>query len=148
MWSPTTAATAAHEQFGTELALLAGRGAHKTQKTRSRALSAGQSLHMSLYTHISLLSVPLGDLPQKQQQQASTCKLNWHFLRVVGRTRRKKHAAGHCLRDNLITWASLPISVLLNVPLGALRQQQQQHASTMGTLRRAAHAACVTGSRY
>jgi len=104
--SPATAATAAHEQFGTELALLAGRGAHKTQKTRSRAMSAGQSLHMSLYTHISLLNVPLGDLPQKQ----------------------------HCLRDNLITRASMFISVLLNVPLGALRQQQQQHASTMGTL--------------
>jgi len=48
----------------------------------------------------------------------------------VGRTRRKKHAAGHCLRDNLIIWASMLISALLNVPLGALRQQQQQQASS------------------
>jgi len=63
--SPTTAAAAAHEHFGTKLALLAGRG----------------------------------------------------------RTRHKKHAAGHCLWDNLIIWASMLVSALLNVPLGALRQQ-------------------------
>jgi len=50
--SPTKAATAAREHFGTELALLAGRGAHKTQKTRSRALFAGQPHHMGLYAHI------------------------------------------------------------------------------------------------
>jgi len=50
--SPTTAAAAAHEHFGTELALLAGRGAHKTPKTRSRALSAGQSHHMGHYADI------------------------------------------------------------------------------------------------
>ena len=50
--SPTTATTAPREHFGTELALWAGRGAHKTQKTRNRALSAGQSHHMGLYAHI------------------------------------------------------------------------------------------------
>jgi len=50
--SPTTTAVAAHEHLGTELALLAGCGAHKTQKTRRRALSAGQSHHMGLYAHI------------------------------------------------------------------------------------------------
>jgi len=50
--SPTTAAKAAREHFGTDLALLAGRRAHKTQKKRSRALSAGQSLHMGLSAHI------------------------------------------------------------------------------------------------
>jgi len=46
--SHTTATTAAREHFDTELALLAGRGAQKTQKTRSRALSVGQSYHMGL----------------------------------------------------------------------------------------------------
>jgi len=50
--SPTIAATAAREHLGTELALLAGRGAHKTQKTRSRALSAGHYHHMVLCAHI------------------------------------------------------------------------------------------------
>jgi len=50
--SPTTATTAVREHFCTELALLVGRGAHKTHKTRSRALSAGQSHHMGLYAHI------------------------------------------------------------------------------------------------
>jgi len=64
--------------------------------------------------------VPLGALRQQQQQRMSTFAPNWHFWRVVGRTRRTKHAAGHYLRDNLITWASMLISALLNVPLGAL----------------------------
>jgi len=50
--SPTPAAAAAGEHFCTESALFAGRGAHKMQKTRSRALSAGQSHHMGLYAHI------------------------------------------------------------------------------------------------
>jgi len=66
------------------------------------------------------VNVPLGALQQQQQQCVSTFALNWHFWWVVGRTRRTKHAAGHCLRDNLITWASMLISALLNVPLGAL----------------------------
>jgi len=50
--SPTTATTAAREHFCPRLALLAGCGAHMTHKTRSRALSAGQSHHMGLYAHI------------------------------------------------------------------------------------------------
>ena len=50
--SPTPSAAAAHEHYGTELALFVGCGAHKTQKTRSRALSAGQSHHVGLNTHI------------------------------------------------------------------------------------------------
>jgi len=50
--SPTTAATAAREHFGTKLALLAGRGTHKTQKTCRRSLSAGQSHHLGLYAHV------------------------------------------------------------------------------------------------
>jgi len=72
----------------------------------------------------ALVDVPLGALRQQQQQRVSTLAPNWHFWRVVGRTRRKKHAGGHCLRDNLITWASMLMSALINVPLGALRQQQ------------------------
>jgi len=40
------------------------------------------------------------------------------------------HAVQYCLRDNLITWASMLIFALLNVQLRALRQQQQQQAST------------------
>ena len=77
----------------------------------------------------ALLNVPLGALRQQQQQLTSTVAPNWHFLRVAGHTRRKKHAARHCLRDNIIPWASMLMSALLNVPLGALRQQQQQSAS-------------------
>jgi len=50
--SHPTVATAAREHFGIELALLASRGAHKTQKTRSRALFTGQWHHMVLYAHI------------------------------------------------------------------------------------------------
>jgi len=108
--------------------------------TRPNKHAAGHCLRDNLITWASmlisaLLNVPLGALHQQQQQQASTFALNQHFLRVVGRTRCKKHAAGHCLRDNLITWASMLISALLNVPLGALQQQLQQHASTMGTRR-------------
>jgi len=71
----------------------------------------------------SRLNVPLGALRQQQQQRTSTLAPNWHFWRVVGRTRHKKHAAGHCLWDNLIIWTSMLVSALLNVPLGALRQQ-------------------------
>jgi len=50
--SPTTATTAACEHYCTKLLLLAGRWAHKTHKPRSRALSAEQSHHVGLYTHI------------------------------------------------------------------------------------------------
>jgi len=41
----------------------------------------------------------------------------------VGRKRHHKHAAGPCLQDNLITRASMLISALLYLQLGALRQQ-------------------------
>jgi len=128
-----TAATAARGQFCTKFALLAGVG-----RTRRKKHAAGHCLRENLITWASMLisahlKMPLGALRQQQQQQASTFALNWHFSRVVGRTRQQKHAAGHCLRDNLITWASMLISALLNVHLGALRQQQQQLASTMGT---------------
>jgi len=50
---------------------------------------------------------------------------------VVGRKRRHKHAAGPCLRDNLITRASMLISTLLYVQLGALHQQYQLRESTL-----------------
>jgi len=50
--SPTTATTAAREHYCTKLLLLAGRGVHKTHKTRSRALSAGHPHHVGLYAHI------------------------------------------------------------------------------------------------
>ena len=63
----------------------------------------------------ALVNVPLGALRQQQQQRVSTIAPNCYFWRVVGRTRRTKHAAGHCLRDNLITWASMLISALLNI---------------------------------
>ena len=48
----------------------------------------------------------------RQQQRASTVAPNWHFLQVAGRTRRKKHAAGHYLRDNIVTWACIFITAL------------------------------------
>ena len=85
-------------------------------------------LRHNLFTWASMLiyaivNVLLGALRQQQQQRVSTLALNRHFWRVVRRTRRKKYASGHCLRDNLITWASMLKSTLLNVPLGALRQQ-------------------------
>ena len=50
--SPTSAAAAEREHLCTELALFAGCGAHKKPKTRSRALSAGQSHHVGLNAHI------------------------------------------------------------------------------------------------
>ena len=51
-WEPYDSSNSAREHFGTELALLAGRGAHKTQNSRSTALPAAQSLHMGLCAHI------------------------------------------------------------------------------------------------
>jgi len=57
---PTPAAAAASEHFCTELALFAGCGAHKTPKTRSRALSAGQSHHMGLYAHFCTFKCAAG----------------------------------------------------------------------------------------
>jgi len=50
--SPTSAAAAEREHLCTELALFAGCGAHKKPKTRSRALSAGQSHHVGLNAQI------------------------------------------------------------------------------------------------
>ena len=72
----------------------------------------------NLFTWASMLisarvNVPLGALRQQQQHRVSTLAPNWHFGLVVGRARRKKQAPGHCLRDNLITWASMLISALL-----------------------------------
>ena len=99
------------------------------RRKRRQKHAVQHCLRHNLFTWAStlisaLLNVPLGALWQQQQQRVSTLAPNWHFWRVVGRTRRRKHAAGHCLRDNLIPWASMRISALLNVPLGALRQQQ------------------------
>ena len=52
--------------------------------------------------------------------------VNSSFSSVIRRKRRQKHAVQHCPRHNLFTWASMLISAILNVPLGALRQQQQR----------------------
>jgi len=101
------------------LAPFAGCGAHKTPKKHA----AGHCLRDNIIPWASirisaLLNVLLGALRQQQQKSASTFALNWHFLRVAGRTRRQKHTGGHYLRDNLTTWASMLISALLDVPLG------------------------------
>ena len=66
----------------------------------------------------AILNMPLGALRQQQKQRASTSAPIWHFWRVVGRTRRKKNAAGHCLRDNLFTWASVLIFAPPNFAAG------------------------------
>jgi len=52
------------------------------------------------------------------------------FPNVIRRKRRQKHAVQYCPRHNLFTGASMLIFALLNVPLRALREQQQQQAST------------------
>ena len=57
-------------------------------------------------------------------------RVNLSFSSVTRRKRRQKHAVQHCSRQNLFTWASMFISALVNVPLRALRQQQQQRVST------------------
>jgi len=131
--SPTTAATAHASTLAPNWHFWRVVG-----RTRRKKHAVQHCPRHNLFTWASVLifaplNVPLGALRLQQQQQASTCALNWHFVRVVGRTRRQKHAAGHCVRDNLITRASMLISALINVPLGALRQQQQKHASTMDT---------------
>jgi len=58
-------------------------------------------------------------------------RVNALFSSVLRRKRRQKHAVQYCPRHNLFTWASMLISAILNVPLGALRQQQQQRACTV-----------------
>jgi len=55
-------------------------------------------------------------------------RVNSSFSSVIGRKRRQKHAVQHCPRHNLITWASILIPALLNVLLGALRQQRSARA--------------------
>ena len=94
----------------------------------------------------ALVNAPLGALQQQPQQRVSTIAPNCYFWRVVGHTRRTKHAAGHCLRNNLITWASILISALLNVPLGALL-----HMSGCGHMvcfGRIVRCPCVAAARY
>jgi len=93
------------------------------RRSRRQKHAAQHCSRHNLFTWASmrisaLLNIPLGALRHQQQQLTSTMAPNWHFLWVAGRTRRKKHAAGHYLRDNLTTWASILISSLLNVPLG------------------------------
>jgi len=94
----------------------------------------------------ALVNVLLGALQQQQQQRVSTIAPNCYFWRVVGRTWCTKHAAGHCLRKFLITWASMLISALLNVPLRALL-----HMSGCGHMvcyGRIVRRPCVAAARY
>jgi len=86
---------------------------------------------MGLYAHICNSECAAGSPTTAATAARVHCRTELALLAVVGRTRRQKHAAGNCLRDNLITWASVLISAPLNLPLGALRQQQQQQASTL-----------------
>jgi len=69
-------------------------------RTSGYESTSGHEVYMLIS---ALLNVPLGALQQQQQQRTSNLVPNWQFWRVVGRTRRQKHAAGHYLRDNLIT---------------------------------------------
>jgi len=52
-------------------------------------------------------------------------QVNSSFSSVIGHKTRKKKAAGHCSRQNIITSASTVLPAILNVRLGALREQQQ-----------------------
>jgi len=47
-------------------------------------------------------------------------RVNSSFSSVIRCKRRQKRAVQHCPRHNLVTWAYMLISALLNVPLGAL----------------------------
>jgi len=118
----------------------------ETPKSCSTALSATKSLHMGLYVHICTCECATGSLT------TTTTAAREHYctelLLLAGRGAHKthKHAAGHCLRDNLITWASMFISALLNVPLGALL-----HMSGCGHMvcyGRIIRSPCVAAARY
>ena len=116
--SPTTAAAAAGEHLCTVLALFAGCGAHKTQKTRSRALSAEQSDHMGLYAHISTSKCAAGS-----PATAAAAAREYY-----GHARRRGHVtAARCSRPNTAqtdksesqrtspgVWASSPPGVLMS----------------------------------
>ena len=52
-------------------------------------------------------------------------RVNSSFSSVIGYKTRQKKAAGHCSRQNIITSASTVLPAILNVRLGALREQQQ-----------------------
>jgi len=52
-------------------------------------------------------------------------RANSSFSSVIGHKTRQKQAAGHCSRQNIITSASTVLPAILNVRLGALREQQQ-----------------------
>jgi len=52
-------------------------------------------------------------------------RVNSSFSSVIGHKARKKKAARHCWRQNIITPASTVLPAILNVQLGALREQQQ-----------------------
>jgi len=54
-------------------------------------------------------------------------RVNSSFSNVIGHKTRNKKAAGHCSRQNIITSASTVLPAILNVRLGALREQQQLH---------------------
>jgi len=99
-------------------------------KTRSTALSAAQSVHMGLYAHIYNSECATGSPTPAGTAAHEHFGTELALLAGHGAHKTQKHAAGHCLRDNLITWASMLIYALLNVPLGALRQQHQQQASS------------------
>jgi len=51
-------------------------------------------------------------------------RVNSSFSSVIGHKTRKKKAAGHCSRQNIITSASTVLPAILHVRLGALREQQ------------------------
>jgi len=52
-------------------------------------------------------------------------RVNSSFSSVIGHKTREKSATGHCSRQNIIASASTVLPAILNVRLGALREQQQ-----------------------
>ena len=57
-------------------------------------------------------------------------QVNPSFSRVERRKRRENHTAEHCLQHNIITLAYMVLLAILNMKLGAPREQQQLHKET------------------
>ena len=117
---------------------LAGFHKHKVGPCLRDNLNTRASMLISAF-----LYVQLGALRQQLQLCDSTLALNWPMLRVVRRTRQKKHAARPRLRDSLITFASKVIFARLNMQMGAIRERQQQRDRTFAQM--STH---IRGGRY
>ena len=114
---------------------------HVVGRKRRHKHAASPCLRDNLITRASMLISALlyAHLGALRQQSLSSCaRALWHrigpWCGLWGAQDGKKHAARPCLRDNLITLASMVIFTLLNMQLGAIRERQQQCESTLAQM--------------